>query len=253
MSGKRREWWAMTGSNCRPSRCKRDALPTELIAHSLIRRQAKDTGRKWWAMTGSNCRPSRCKRDALPTELIAHSLIRRQAKDTGRKWWAMTGSNCRPSRCKRDALPTELIARTSVVSALLRLNGGAVHPFFCNFLTRHKKKNGHGKSAAVLFSSVQTILLVYSVLETLASLEFRLFGSRDVDFFARAWVAAFSSSTLCYCESTEAYKTNFATTGQSAGNGVKYSVYCFTSISFGQVSCFRNLCDQIIFIQGIPL
>ena len=27
-------------------------------------------------MTGSNCRPSRCKRDALPTELIAHSLNR---------------------------------------------------------------------------------------------------------------------------------------------------------------------------------
>ena len=27
------EWWAMKGSNLRPSRCKRDALPTELIAH----------------------------------------------------------------------------------------------------------------------------------------------------------------------------------------------------------------------------
>ena len=27
-----REWWAMTGSNRRHSRCKRDALPTELIA-----------------------------------------------------------------------------------------------------------------------------------------------------------------------------------------------------------------------------
>ena len=26
------EWWAMTGSNRRHSRCKRDALPTELIA-----------------------------------------------------------------------------------------------------------------------------------------------------------------------------------------------------------------------------
>ena len=26
---------------------------------------------KWWAMTDSNRRPSRCKRDALPTELIA--------------------------------------------------------------------------------------------------------------------------------------------------------------------------------------
>ena len=27
-------------------------------------------------MTGSNCRPSRCKRDALPTELIAHDRLR---------------------------------------------------------------------------------------------------------------------------------------------------------------------------------
>ena len=27
--------------------------------------------KKWWAMTDSNCRPSRCKRDALPAELIA--------------------------------------------------------------------------------------------------------------------------------------------------------------------------------------
>ncbi len=26
---------------------------------------------KWWAMTDSNCRPPRCKRDALPAELIA--------------------------------------------------------------------------------------------------------------------------------------------------------------------------------------
>ena len=26
-------------------------------------------------MTGSNCRPSRCKRDALPTELIAHNKL----------------------------------------------------------------------------------------------------------------------------------------------------------------------------------
>ena len=28
----------------------------------------------WWVMTGSNCRPSRCKRDALPTELITHDF-----------------------------------------------------------------------------------------------------------------------------------------------------------------------------------
>ena len=32
---------------------------------------------RWWAMTGSNRRHSRCKRDALPTELIAHFQGRR--------------------------------------------------------------------------------------------------------------------------------------------------------------------------------
>ena len=26
----------------------------------------------WWALRGSNSRPSRCKRDALPAELSAH-------------------------------------------------------------------------------------------------------------------------------------------------------------------------------------
>ena len=30
----------------------------------------------WWAVTGSNRRPSRCKRDALPTELTAQLLCR---------------------------------------------------------------------------------------------------------------------------------------------------------------------------------
>ena len=29
-------------------------------------------GRQWWAVTGSNCRHPRCKRGALPTELTAH-------------------------------------------------------------------------------------------------------------------------------------------------------------------------------------
>ena len=34
VSNCRTEWWAVTGSNRRPSRCKRDALPTELTARS---------------------------------------------------------------------------------------------------------------------------------------------------------------------------------------------------------------------------
>ena len=33
------------------------------------------TGPFWWAMTGSNCRHSACKADALPAELIAHIRI----------------------------------------------------------------------------------------------------------------------------------------------------------------------------------
>ena len=33
---KNKQWWAMRDSNSRPSRCKRDALPTELIALGLI-------------------------------------------------------------------------------------------------------------------------------------------------------------------------------------------------------------------------
>ncbi len=31
---------------------------------------AKNLNLQWWVMTGSNCRPSPCKGDALPTELI---------------------------------------------------------------------------------------------------------------------------------------------------------------------------------------
>src|SRR3546814_18304520 len=35
----------------------------------MIRKQP--FAHSWWAVTGSNRRPSRCKRDALPTELTA--------------------------------------------------------------------------------------------------------------------------------------------------------------------------------------
>ncbi len=33
-----KDWWVMTGSNRRPSACKADALPAELITHRLARR-----------------------------------------------------------------------------------------------------------------------------------------------------------------------------------------------------------------------
>src|SRR5687768_3878981 len=39
-----RDWWAVTGSNRRPSRCKRDALPTELTAQAQVLGHAPATG-----------------------------------------------------------------------------------------------------------------------------------------------------------------------------------------------------------------
>ena len=34
----------------------------------------KFQGSNWWELRGSNSRPSRCKRDALPAELNSHSF-----------------------------------------------------------------------------------------------------------------------------------------------------------------------------------
>jgi hypothetical protein len=33
----------------------------------------------WWVMTGSNCRPSPCKGDALPTELITRKIYQKSS------------------------------------------------------------------------------------------------------------------------------------------------------------------------------
>src|SRR5579862_97226 len=43
---------------------------------SRASRDAVRWARDWWAMTDLNRRPSRCKRDALPAELIAPKLYR---------------------------------------------------------------------------------------------------------------------------------------------------------------------------------
>ena len=46
-----------------------DLLAKELTLAGSAREVAAAPA--WWAVTGSNRRPSRCKRDALPTELTA--------------------------------------------------------------------------------------------------------------------------------------------------------------------------------------
>ena len=40
----------------------------------LIKQKPPEGGLDWWALRGSNSRPSRCKRDALPAELSARSF-----------------------------------------------------------------------------------------------------------------------------------------------------------------------------------
>src|SRR5262249_11295811 len=35
-----------------------------------------DLGKAWWTRPGSNWRPPRCERGALPAELLAHALVR---------------------------------------------------------------------------------------------------------------------------------------------------------------------------------
>src|SRR3546814_19328180 len=50
--------------------CRKISLFSEVCKDACERLR---TG-MWWAVTGSNRRPSRCKRDALPTELTARTL-----------------------------------------------------------------------------------------------------------------------------------------------------------------------------------
>src|SRR5690242_11717192 len=59
---------AVEALSCRAKRARRKSRTSELssITHSFDRALEP-----WWAMTDSNRRPSRCKRDALPAELIA--------------------------------------------------------------------------------------------------------------------------------------------------------------------------------------
>ena len=55
-------WCRPEDLNPQPTDYKSVALPIELGRQMNI----------WWRMTGSNRRPSACKADALPAELILH-------------------------------------------------------------------------------------------------------------------------------------------------------------------------------------
>lgn len=57
------------------------------------RKTLPDIGKKWWAMRDSNSRHPRCKRGALPTELIALSRCRTSVRRVGGRDLCVTGEN----------------------------------------------------------------------------------------------------------------------------------------------------------------
>mgnify|MGYP000666877161 FL=1 len=52
-----------------------DPLMRKVISFLHTQKATLPVAFLWWAMTGSNCRHSACKADALPAELIAHIRI----------------------------------------------------------------------------------------------------------------------------------------------------------------------------------
>jgi hypothetical protein len=81
-------WWARQDLNLWPSRCHRDALPTELRARFTF--VLKNFGGRGWDRTiGPHFL-------ILSTDKIIYFL---------KFWWAWMGSNHRPPLYKSDALP----------------------------------------------------------------------------------------------------------------------------------------------------
>ena len=58
-----------------------------------LRKTLPDICKKWWAMRDSNSRHPRCKRGALPTELIALSRCRTSVRRVGGRDLCVTGEN----------------------------------------------------------------------------------------------------------------------------------------------------------------
>ena len=50
------------------------SLPGRFHRSCIHKKSRLAAGFLWWALRGSNSRPSRCKRDALPAELSAHRV-----------------------------------------------------------------------------------------------------------------------------------------------------------------------------------
>jgi len=72
--------------------------------------------------------------------------------------------------------------------------------------------------------------LIYCVLQSLASLEFRYFSGRDFDLSTGLRIFANTGSTLTYAESAKANQSELVATFESFSNGVNKSLQGFFGI-----------------------
>ena len=88
--------------------------------------RARGGPREWWAVTGSNRRPSRCKRDALPTELTARARPdRRTRRLGGRRGGVNLGRAVYRAKALRPACPHPAPARRKSARPLRRRDRSA--------------------------------------------------------------------------------------------------------------------------------
>ena len=86
----------------------------------------------WWAVTGSNRRHSRCKRDALPAELTAHEFCiadfsgSRIPNDTSETRYPKNGTGCTKAAGSQSGSEEPLSQLTASLSPLPALNFGCL-------------------------------------------------------------------------------------------------------------------------------
>ena len=107
-------------------------------------------------------------------------------------------------------------------------------------------------SRDVVRPSCQTLGLVQSVFEALTRLKFSLIRSRDINLLTGPRIAAFRSSAFADGESSKANQTDFITTLQSVGDGIKNLINSLSCISFGKPRSLRNRSDEIVLIHYVP-
>ena len=100
-------WWRMTGSNRRPSACKADALPAELIPLCLLRvrlpalRGARSVAVPY--VLPPSLRSGRLASQTLATTSCLLRLLLATLSPVS-SWWVWLASNQRPPRYQHGAL-----------------------------------------------------------------------------------------------------------------------------------------------------